>query len=318
MPGLPNRNMQWGGREKDMSAREERKKLYQLLGDLPDRDRPVLSQLISREEKEKYILEKHILDLNGIEPIPAYFVVPKNREGKAPVILYNHSHGGNYHIGKDELLQGASYLYQKPYAEELTGQGYAVLCIDEWGFGERRGRTEGEIFKEMLWKGQVMWGMMVYDSIKAIDYLQTRDDVDRERIGTLGMSMGSTKAWWLAALDDRVRVCVDICCMTDFQSLINAQGLDGHGIFYYVPNLLKYFTTARINALICPRPHLSLNGVYDRLTPVKGLDIIDRELKKVYREASAEKCFELQKYPVAHLETAQMRAEAIKFLKKWL
>ena len=302
----------------DLSDLGERKKLYQLLGDLPDRDRPVLSQLISREEREKYILEKLILDLNGVEPVPAYFITPRNVEDKAPVILYNHSHGGNYHIGKDELLQGASYQYRKPYAEELTGQGYAVLCIDEWGFGERRGRTEGEIFKEMLWKGQVMWGMMVYDSIKAVDYLQTRDDVGRERIGTLGMSMGSTKAWWLAALDDRVRVCVDICCMTDFQSLIDARGLDGHGIFYYVPNLLKHFTTARINALICPRLHLSLNGIYDRLTPAKGLDIIDEELKKVYREAGAEERFRLQKYPVAHLETAQMRAEAIKFLKRWL
>ena len=43
----------------------------------------------------------------------------------------------------------------------------------EWAFGERRGRTR-EIFKEMLWKGRVMWGMMVYDSIKAIDYIFTR------------------------------------------------------------------------------------------------------------------------------------------------
>ncbi len=48
-----------------------------------------------------------------------------------------------------------------------------------------------------------MWGLMVYDSIKAIDYLQTRDDIDPRRIATLGMSMGSTMAWWLAALDER-------------------------------------------------------------------------------------------------------------------
>jgi hypothetical protein len=296
----------------------EREKLYHLLGDLPDRNRPVSSQLITKEEKEKYILEKLLLDLNGIEAVPAYFVYPKNVEGKVPVILFNHSHGGNYHIGKDELLHGTTYMYRKPYAEELTEQGYAVLCIDEWGFGERRGRSESEIFKEMLWKGRVMWGMMVYDSIKAIDYLETREDVDVDRIGTLGMSMGSTKAWWLAALDDRVKVCVDICCMTDFHTLIDAQGLDGHGIYYYVPNLLKHFTTAGINALICPRPHLSLNGIYDRLTPAKGLDIINEELQKVYQKEGAEDCFELQKYPVAHLETAQMRAEVTKFFKKWL
>ncbi|MGI6571656.1 MAG: hypothetical protein ACOX27_11645 [Caldicoprobacterales bacterium] len=144
------------------------------------------------------------------------------------------------------------------------------------------------------------------------------DDVDTDRIGTLGMSMGSTKAWWLAALDERVKVCVDICCMTDFHSLIEARGLDGHGIYYYVPDLLNHFTTAQINELICPRPHLSLNGIYDRLTPLKGLDIVDDALKKAYADAGAEERYKLLKYPVGHLETAEMRAEVIKFMNKWL
>src|SRR5690554_6251191 len=215
--------------------------LYSLLGDLPERNRPVAAQLVTKEERDQYVLETLILDLNGIEPVPAYFFYPKHVE-TMPVVLFNHSHGGNYHIGKDELLLGASYLSQKPYAIELTDLGYGVLCIDEWGFGERRGRTEGEIYKEMLWKGQVMWGMMVYGSIKAIDYLFTRPDVDVHRIGTLGMSMGSTKAWWLTALDDRIKVCVDICCLTDFHTLIEARGLDEHGIYYYVPGLLKHFS----------------------------------------------------------------------------
>ncbi len=53
----------------------------------------------------------------------------------------------------------------------MTRRGYAALCIDTWAFGERRGRTESEIFKQMLWTGRVMWGMMVYDSLRAVDYL---------------------------------------------------------------------------------------------------------------------------------------------------
>lgn len=300
----------------NISRREE---LYALLGDLPDnRQEPVSARLIETEDCGNFRLEKLVLDLNGIEPVPAYFVRPKNTSGKTPVILFNHSHGGNYHIGKDELLNGTTYMYRKSYAEELTQLGYSVLCIDEWGFGERRGRTESEIFKEMLWKGQVMWGMMVYDSIRALDYLFTRDDVDTERIGTLGMSMGSTKAWWLAALDTRVKVCVDICCMTDYESLVEAQGLDGHGIYYFVPKLLKHFTAGEINALICPRPHFSLNGIYDRLTPLKGLDLIDSQLREIYQIEGVEDRFSLKKYPVAHLETAQMRADVVAFLRKWL
>ena len=87
----------------------------------------------------------------------------------------------------------------------------------------------------MLREGRVLWGMTVYDSLRALDYLESRTDVDPHRLGTLGISMGSTMAWWLAALDPRVKVTVDLCCMTDFHALIENRGLDGHGLYYYVP-----------------------------------------------------------------------------------
>lgn len=301
-----------------MAADKERAKLLSLFGDLPPRDYMVFSRLIDKEVSDGMIREKLVLDLNGIEPVPALFILPQEVTGKIPVVLYNHSHGGRYHVGKSEVLTGAPYLYEKPYAQELTAAGYGVLAIDAWGFGERRGRTEQEIFKEMLWKGQAMWGMMVYDSIKAVDYLLTRTEVDPDRIGTLGMSMGGTMAWWTAALDQRIKVCVDLCAMTDFHSLIETGGLDRHSIYYYVPNLLKYFTTAAINTLICPRPHLSLNGVYDRITPEQGLDRVKQELEKVYDAAGVKDRFVLKKYSTGHLETAAMRKEAMAFLRQWL
>jgi hypothetical protein len=297
----------------------DREKLYNLLGDLPPRTAGITAQKITEEEHENFILEKLVLNLNDTDPVPAYFVKPKKHEGKLPLILFNHSHGGFYSQGKDELVAPVSPYMSKPcYAEQLAQLGYSALCIDAWGFGERRGKSESEIFKEMLWTGRVMWGMMVYDSLRAIDYAVTRPDVDTGRIGTLGMSMGSTMAWWVAALDERIKVCVDICCLTDFQALIEARGLDRHGIFYYVPKLLKYFSTAEINALIAPRAHLSLAGNYDLLTPVSGLDLIDAELMKVYKEEGASEAWKLLRYNTGHVETAAMRQEIIKFLKKWL
>lgn len=301
--------------------------LYSLLGELPPKDRLVGGELIEREEREHYILEKLMLDLNGIEPVPAYFITPKRNEasstGKAgdsrfPVILFNHSHGGRYDIGKDELLKGNTYLVDPPYAQALAKAGYAALAIDAWNFGERRGRTESELFKEMLWRGRVLWGMMVYDSLKAIDYLQTRDDVCHERIGTLGMSMGSTMSWWVAALDPRIKVCVDLCGLTDYDALIDARGLDGHGIYYYVPSLLKHFTAAEINALIAPRPHLGLAGNLDRLTPAQGLDRIDAHLREVYAAHGRPEAWAMRRFDVGHLETAAMRKAALDFLRQWL
>ena len=173
-------------------------------------------------------------------------------------------------------------------------------------------------FKEMLWNGQVMWGMMVFDSLKAIDYLCTRDDIDETRIATLGMSMGSTMAWWLAALDTRIKVCIDICCLTDFQALIETGNLSQHGIYYYVPSLLKHFTTTEINSLIAPRPHLALAGNNDPLTPTKGLDKIDKELSEIYRNENAPDAWKMVRHNVGHLETRAMRQEIVNFLNKWI
>lgn len=288
-------------------------KLYDLLGDLPPIDLPLSSKLLSTEDKGVYLLEKLILDLNGSEEVPAYFVKPKNIE-KPPVVLFCHSHGGKYHLGKDELLIGNSYMFAPPYAEALTKAGYAALCIDSPIFGERSGRDELTYYKETIWQGKVLWGLMVYDHLRAIDYLYTRDDIDVSRLASLGMSMGSTMSWWLAALDERIKVCVDICCMTDFHTLIEKDGLPGHGIFYYVPNLLKYFDTTSINAMIAPRPHLSVNGTKDPLTPEEGLIKVDEALKKIYKSDA----WLMKNYPVAHDETAEMRRDVLAFLGEWL
>ena len=225
--------------------------------------------------------------------------------------------GATTSSARTSCSSGGRRCRPRPYAEALAGMGYGALCIDTWAFGERRGLTEHSIFKRMLWHGQVMWGMMVYDSIRAVDYLESRADVDAGRIGTMGISMGSTMAWWTAALDVRIEVCVDLCCLTDFHALV-ARGLDHHGMYYFVPGLMKHFTTGQINALIAPRPHLGIAGIYDKLTPPEGLDRIDAEVSAAYETAGAPEAWRLSRYDVGHFETAAMRAEVMEFLRQWL
>jgi hypothetical protein len=135
----------------------------------------------------------------------------------------------------------------------------------------------------------------------------------------MGLSMGSTMAWWVAALDTRIKVCIDLLCLSDFHSFLGtANGLDGHGVYYFVPSLLRHFDTASINALIAPRAHLSLAGNYDPLTPSKGLDRIDAELRRVYADAGASEAWKLLRYESGHYELAAMRYETMQFLEKWL
>ncbi len=295
-----------------------RRKLYSLLGDLPPRGRKVAAERVAQLRRGDMLIDVLRLDLNGTEPVEAYFVRPAESRGPLPAVLFNHSHGGYYEMGKRELLAPQSYM-AGPYAPDLVKRGCAVLCIDHWCFGSRRGNPESQLFKLALWRGQVLWGMMVYDTLKALDYLAARPDVDASRIATLGMSMGSTMAWWAAALDERIKAVVDICCLTDFDALIESHGLDEHGAYYYVPALLKHFSTADINSLIAPRPHLALAGSRDALTPQAGLRRIDRELRRAYRAAGAPRgAWKLSIYDVPHQETPAMRQEALAFLNKWL
>ncbi len=209
-----------------------RKELWGLLGDLPWDHKPGPATLVKSERHDGYTLERLVLDLNGIEPVPALLLIPDKRQQPAPGLLYIHWHGGMYDLGKEQLLVGVDA--QPAYAPVCAEKGIVTLAIDSWCFGERKHEAEGrtgeeDAFKLMLWRGQVLWGMMMFDEFRAFDYLASRPEVDPRRVGAMGMSMGSTKAWWLAALEPRVRLCVDICCLTDFDELIRTQGLKGHG-----------------------------------------------------------------------------------------
>lgn len=297
---------------------QQRKLLWSLMGDLPDFSMPVTCTVLKREKISGGTLETLQFAYPDEPPFLVYFAIPDGSAGKKiPAILYNHSHGGMYDLGKDELLRGAPYQ-NGPWLPDLLQAGYAVLAADHRAFGSRSDRTEENIFKEMLWRGQVMWGMMVYDSRRMLDHLCGREEVDPARIGTLGMSMGSTMAWYIAALDERIKVCADICCMTDFEELIRINHLSGHGVYYFVPGLLKYFDTASINALIAPRAHISVNGKFDELTPEAGLDKIDAALRSVYEQAHCPEKWQMKKYPVSHEELPEMRREVLAFLKKYL
>ena len=243
---------------------------------------------------------------------------PKRSSGLAPALLFNHSHGNDYQIGKKEMVEGRSYLQPVPYAKALTLEGWVALSINHWCFGERAQEEEMDTFKAMLWQGRVLWGMMVYDSLRALDWLASRTDIDPARLGTLGMSMGSSMAQWVAALDERIKVAVDICCLTDFHTLLAQKGLRGHGIYYFVPGLLKHFTASEVNALIVPRAHLSLAGLRDALTPVAGLDAIDRELERAYQQVGRAERWKLLRYDTGHQETSEGRREVLAFLRSHL
>jgi dienelactone hydrolase len=305
------------------SEYQERRRadLWRLLGELPWQHVPAPPKLVGREEHDQYTLERLVLDLNGVEPVPALLMIPRKIKRPAPGLLFIHWHAGMYGLGKEQLLKGTSV--QPAYAPVLAEMGFVTLAIDSWCFGERQHdgnghRGEEDAFKLMLWRGQVLWGMMMFDEFRALSYLASRPEVDPQRLGATGMSMGSTKTWWLAALDPRVKLAVDICCLTDFDALIAAQGLSDHGIFYFVPSLLKEFDTTSINELIVPRPHLSVNGRKDPLTPPAGVEKIRENLLARYRQYGHEEDCRIELFDCAHEETPEMRSLVMDWLRRYL
>jgi len=296
---------------------KRRRELWGLLGDLPWNHQPKPARLVSREDHDAYTLERLVLDLNGSEDVPAILLIPKKRQERAPGLLYIHWHGGMYDLGKEQLLKGVPA--QPAYAPVCAEKGFVTLAIDSWCFGERKHEQDGGVgeqdaFKLMLWRGQVLFGMMMFDEFRALDYLASRAEVDPQRLGVLGMSMGATKAWWLAALDPRLKVCMDVCCLTDYEELIKTHGLKLHAIFYYVPSLLKHFQTADINELIVPRAHLSVNGRLDPLTPPAGVEKIRDRLMPLYRKYGKESDCHVELFDCAHVELPEMR----KLILEWM
>jgi len=293
-----------------------RRELWSLLGDLPADHQPRMPKLVKRERGPGYTVEHLELDLNGMEAVPAVLLIPDGLTAPAPGLLFIHWHGGWYEQGKMQLFEGRAGV-QPAYAGELAARGVVTLAIDSWCFGGRRA-DEVDTFKLTLWRGQVLWGLMLWDELRALDYLASRPEVDAGRLGTFGMSMGATKAWWLAALDERVKYCIDLCCLTDFEELIRIHNLKGHGLYYYVPGLLKQFRTEQINELIVPRARLSLNGRRDRLTPTAGVERCRDYLLPLYREHGREEDCRIELFDCGHEEPPEMRSVVLSWMGRHL
>jgi dienelactone hydrolase len=285
-------------------------------------------ETISREDRGDYVVEKFRFDNQAGASVPGYLLLPKRPEGKVPAILFCHWHGGEYHIGKEELFR-ADHTPVAP-GPAWVARGYAVLGIDAYCFGERNGQGPGgasekggagemSASKFNLWMGRTLWGMMLRDDLMALDYLVSRPEVDAERVGVTGISMGATRTWWLMALDDRLRTGVAVACLTRYQSLIAHEGLKYHGIYYFVPGFLRHFDSEAVVALAAPRPALFQNGDQDEGSPVDGIRMIEDKVRPVYALYGATNEFQSIIYPgLGHVYSPAMWERTLSWLDEKL
>ncbi|SIO41020.1 Dienelactone hydrolase [Singulisphaera sp. GP187] len=318
---VPHDANEWKRRRPDLL-----KAVRGTLGDLPPRPAPSQTRVISRELRPDYVLEKVELD-NGVDgQVSSLLLIPQGVAKPAPAILWLHSSTPD----KTQILIPDTNGGEESLGELYVKRGYAVLAPDAYWHGDRvgtgpsgsleTGKVEQEsLHKWNLWFGRTLWGMMVRDDQVALDYLCSRPEVDKARIGATGMSMGSTRAWWLAAVDDRVAAVVAVACLTRYQNLIAHGELRAHGLYYFANGLLNHCDTEGVLALIAPRPFLALTGDLDAGSPADGIRDLERLVGQTYQALGAAANYRSILYPdVGHSYTPEMRAEMLTFFERWL
>lgn len=290
---------------------DARRRLWAQLGAAPAASPPD-GERIAVASGPGYALERWRLGL-GDEPAPALLVRPS---GRAPVgvVLYQHAHGFRFETGKDELVAGRPALLPPPWAEALAAHGWAALAIDHRGFGERASPDEATRVKRGLWNGRPLLGQRIADAVDATSWVVAQPALGGLPRAAFGFSMGGTIAWWLAALDARIDAVVEAANLAEFDAIAGSSAIERHGEYYFVPGLARDWTAAAINALVLPRPHLSLIGRDDPLTPADGVRAIDEAMRSAASAAGAPQAWRQRVYPVDHRETAAMRADALAFL----
>jgi dienelactone hydrolase len=306
---------------------DARAKLWTALGDLPPLFTPTYAVTETKRTKS-YILERFSFDNGAGATVPGYLAKPLQARERAPAVLYLHAHGGRYERGKDEIFDTRGGMIP---VEALTRAGYAVMCVDAYGFGEREAHGPGgavehgrdvemALYKQFIWRGQTLWGMMVRDDILSLNLLASLPEIDSERIAAVGMSLGASRTTWLSALDERIRVAVPIAQMTRYADYAAAGEYNHHGIYYYVPNMLNIgFDMEVIAAMTAPRTQSILIGDSDRLSPLSGIRTVARYARAVYLLYGAEQRLESVVYQgIGHEFTAAMFADLMAALRRGL
>ncbi len=316
------------------------------------------AQLIRRTDKGDYVEEYLTFQTTPDLRIPACVLIPKRVKLPAPGIVVLHSHDGLYLWGKEkvvEIEQEHPYLTafkQRSYggksiAAELARRGYVVSVIDAFYWGERRmildddppafreralTLTEQEIreFTQRASQGEslvarslftagITWpGVLLWDDLRTLDYLASRPEVDPQRLGCVGLSLGGYRSFVLAALDERIKAAVDVGWMTSFGTQIKQHVINTIGLSFHINGLYRYLDFPHIAALVAPRALLVINGSQDRLFALDGVKAAFETIGRCYTKAGAPDRQQCRMYDAPHEFNLEMQAEAWAWLGKWV
>jgi len=291
--------------------------LREMLGldPLPQRTdlRPVVT---GRLDHAKFSVEKlHFQSRPGLY-VTANLYLPKGLDKPAPAVLYLCGHS---RVAKGDVSYGNKVHYQH-HGAWFARHGYVCLLIDTLQLGEIEGLHHGTSRQNMWWwndRGYTPAGVEAWNAMRALDYLESRPEVDAQRLGVTGRSGGGAYSWWLAALDDRVKVAVPVAGITDLQNHVVDGCVSGHCDCMYLVNTHRW-DYGLVAALAAPRPLLLTNSDRDPIFPLDGVTRIHAQLRRIYELYGASDKFGLQISAGPHADTQELQVAAFHWFNRYL
>ena len=268
---------------------------------------PVDYTILSSTKEDGYT-RQYIKYTSGSETVPAYLLVPDN-PGNNPAVLINHQHNREHHLGKSEVC-GIAGNPMQAFGPALAKKGFVVLAPDAICFEERRedplveGFDFWQHFHEVCYrivKGDYLMKQVLTDAMNGISLLAELPYVDKQRIGTLGHSMGGNTVLFLAALDERISfACASGCACTFEYRMANGVGIEMASV---IPGFHGPYDIDDLVSLTAPRKLLLVSAEEDKYS-MDAPAIVERA-SKVYKEQGALQNLHHKRYSGGHALTQE-------------
>jgi len=304
--------------KKNITAyRDSCKKVYrQLMGILPQKT-PLNAQIVGEIKTSFYTIQKIIFESFAGHHVTANFYLPA---GKGPFAAALFFCGHEPESKATESYQRTAALFAK--------NGIAVFMIDPISQGERHQLTDkegkpltrgGTTEHTLLNAGSNLVGTSVpayelFDNIRSLDYLETRPEIIKEKIGCIGNSGGGTQAAYFMAYDDRIKVAAPCSYISSRERSFELTGpSDGCVHFPYEQGM----EMSDYLIMFAPKPALILAGRYD-FVDYPGVEAAYAEAQKAYAAFGAPQNISLFTFDDGHGISAPKREAAIKWFRQWL
>ena len=300
-------------REAWESVREQRlTELKDMLGLAEERPKtPLNVQYRGRIERPGYIVEKIAFESMPNVYVTANLYLPTERDGPVPAVIYVCGHAFSPY--------GAKTSYQR-HGHTLARHGYAAMVIDPIQIAETVGLHHGVYNQEMYeWytRAYSPAGLEVWNVIRALDYLETRPEVDHQRFAMTGRSGGAAMSWFSAAVEPRIKAVIPIMGIGTYAVSVPDDTQRRHCDCMYPVNF-RMHDLIHLGALIAPRPLFTAHGRLDPLFPVEGYTQFEDAMSSLYTSYGVPDQFRNLVVESGHEDSDHLRAEAVLWLDRWL